>query len=246
MTENLSVKITDFTKIESALNPHVEYKIEYGSHVYWKRYSEFEKLDAYLRQKYDHLIPPLPPKKYLGRFNGVFLRTRQILLEWYLNELLDHESVKNEEMINMFLKSQNVTIPTLKSASSGSLLNLFKSTPKYFEQDDLLRIMPGKTKAIKANYENLTSHMQMGVDALSDSINALCKLKHNMQLFGNSNLHTHPKLSKRSTCIGSIFSGLIEINESRVIFILYSSILTKDFSLYFKCHRDKWMQLMIC
>ena len=210
------VKITDFTKIDSTLNPYVEFKIEFGNHIYYKRYSEFEKLDTYLRHQYDNLVPFLPPKKYLGRFDAIFLKIRQILLEWYLNELLEHPVLKDDSVLNQFLISGILNVPTVKSLSSNSLLNLFKSAPKFFEQDDELRIMPGKTKAIKLNYEDLTSHMQMAVESLNDSIQVLGKLKSNMQLFGNSNLHTHPKLSKRSACVGSIFNSLIEINKSRV------------------------------
>ena len=216
------VKITDFNKIDSALNPYVEYKIEYNNQIHFKRYSEFEKLDSYLREKYtcNTLVPYLPPKKYLGRFDAIFLKIRQILLEWYLNVLLEHDILKNDSILNQFLLSDTIIIPTKKSSSSNSLLNLFKPTPKYFEQDDALRIMPGQTKAIKDNYEELTSHMQIAVESMNDSIHILGKLKHNMQLFGNSNLHTHPKLSKRSSCIGSIFNNLIDINKSRVFLLL--------------------------
>eukprot|EP00835_Amoeboradix_gromovi_P004161 NODE_308_length_11287_cov_0.209778.p5 type:complete len:224 gc:universal NODE_308_length_11287_cov_0.209778:115-786(+) len=211
------VKITEFTKIDSTFNPHVEFKVEFGSHFHFKRYSEFEKLDAYLRQRYDNLVPFLPPKKYLGRFDTIFLRIRQIVLEWYLNELLDHPVLKLDGILDKFLTSAIVDIPIKKALSSNSLLNLFKSAPKYFEQDDRLRIIAGQASAIKSNYENLTSHVQIAVESLNDSLQVLGKLKKNMQLFGVSNLHTHPKLSKRSACMSSIFSSLIEINESRVI-----------------------------
>ena len=212
-----AIKITDFQKIESTLNPHIEFKVEYGSHVYYKRYSDFEKLDTYLRTQYDNLIPSLPPKKYLGRFDTIFLKVRQILLEWYLNELIEHQVLKDDGILIQFLESATARYPPAKSNSSNSLLNLFKSSPKYFEQDDVLRILPGQTKAVKLNYSNLTSHMQLAVESMNDSIQVLTKLKQNMQLFGNSNLHTHPKLSQRSVSIGTIFNSLIEINENKVI-----------------------------
>lgn len=46
------------------MNPVIKYQIVYkDQHVTWRRYSEIEKLLAYLRVKYEGIVlPEMPPK----------------------------------------------------------------------------------------------------------------------------------------------------------------------------------------
>jgi len=90
----------------------------------FRRYSDFEALRQSLKEKLPGIIiPPLPEKSMLGRFEGEFVNQRMRGLERFMTRVMTHSKLKSHPYVKKFLCEQQVSKaisgkPTAKKALS--------------------------------------------------------------------------------------------------------------------------------
>jgi len=79
------------------------------SHVQQRRYMHFEWLFKELVNKYPGVVvPPIPEKKAIGRFNADFIETRRYHLERFLRKINRHPILLGSQEFISFIESSNV------------------------------------------------------------------------------------------------------------------------------------------
>ncbi|KAL4227564.1 Sorting nexin-24 [Mactra antiquata] len=115
MVRMLRVSIPSYHKVEGNGAGYTAYRVDVfqsgSSHCLYKRYSEFEELHKQLKKMIN--TPEFPPKKVM-KFSQKIIEQRRVLLEAYLQGILD-----SEEIPRIFLKFLGVSVP--RSASFDSL-----------------------------------------------------------------------------------------------------------------------------
>ncbi|XP_060564404.1 sorting nexin-24-like [Ruditapes philippinarum] len=111
----IRVSIPSYQKVEGNGDSYTAYRVDVfqsGScHTLQKRYSEFEELHKQLKKLIE--TPEFPPKKVL-KFNQKIVEQRRVLLEAYLQGVLEGETIPRS-----FLKFLEVNLP--RSGSFDSL-----------------------------------------------------------------------------------------------------------------------------
>eukprot|EP01138_Halocafeteria_seosinensis_P010502 gb/GECG01010722.1/.p1 GENE.gb/GECG01010722.1/~~gb/GECG01010722.1/.p1 ORF type:complete len:420 (+),score=60.19 gb/GECG01010722.1/:1-1260(+) len=70
----------------------------------WRRYSDFEWLKNALKHAFPcTLVPPLPDKQVIGRFNEDFIEIRRRGLQRFLDRCVEHEVLRESEYFHKFL-----------------------------------------------------------------------------------------------------------------------------------------------
>jgi serine/threonine protein kinase len=71
-----------------------------------RRYSDFEWLRAQLIEWHGHeaMVPPLPPKRFVGRFNASFLEARMHALEHFLSMVATHPALDGCDALQVFFR----------------------------------------------------------------------------------------------------------------------------------------------
>jgi sorting nexin-7/30/sorting nexin-8 len=112
-TKNIIVNISEYSKIEAKnilSKSYITYKVMTLPFNYSvnRRYSDFEWIRQILSSLYaGHLIPSIPKKKIGDRFNESFILKRMRTLEKFLNFLLTDPIIRNNVILNEFLKIEN-------------------------------------------------------------------------------------------------------------------------------------------
>lgn len=138
------------------LNAHIQYSVttksnfpifaDIGEMVVERRYNDFAWL--YNQLTYSHpgvIIPPLPEKQAVGRFNENFIENRRLSLERMLIKICGNLVLQKDQDLIMFLSSDkfndeakyrehNVEMDDDSSLIS-SITGAFSTAPKFVEQD---------------------------------------------------------------------------------------------------------------
>eukprot|EP00300_Choanocystis_sp_HF-7_P021893 c20997_g1_i1.p1 GENE.c20997_g1_i1~~c20997_g1_i1.p1 ORF type:complete len:638 (-),score=153.99 c20997_g1_i1:585-2498(-) len=92
--------------------------------VAYRRYSDFEWLRSRLLEvSMGHVVPPLPPKKYFGRFEKEFLDVRRHGLETFLNRLAADPLFVNAKPLITFLQADDEAFARAKSTTTPNLVD---------------------------------------------------------------------------------------------------------------------------
>jgi len=124
------------------MDTHVEYKIQvktllknYKTNEFsvLRRYKHFDALREELKEKFKgHLIPPLPEKTVLNRFNVEFIEFRRRELQKFLERIIAHPVLSQSEELKIFLESENIESvfkpPPKEYQNSGGFLSYLSSS----------------------------------------------------------------------------------------------------------------------
>jgi len=126
-------------KIENYVSYKVITKLNDGrKFIQQRRYTDFEKLFLDLTSNYPGIIvPSMPEKKVIGRFEIEFIETRRSYFERYLQRINQHPQLSKSEKFRLFLQTPTVIehIIPHKEESFGFLSvfeNVFPSLRSYF------------------------------------------------------------------------------------------------------------------
>ena len=112
------ITVSDPVKHSEGMNAYVTYKVTTKtdlprfdhSHFYvHRRYSDFCWLQEQLMQLFPGLVvPPLPEKQVMRRFNEPFLSQRQRSLEKFLARIAAHEQLRDNGVVKAFLELESL------------------------------------------------------------------------------------------------------------------------------------------
>jgi hypothetical protein len=107
-----------------SITPHVLYSIRdsnYGPMVE-RRYSDFVWLVDRLEDHYAGvIIPPLPPKNSLDRFDDDFIESRRKALERFLNAVNKHKKLSKSIHLELFVRAPEATFNVHKKETTPSI-----------------------------------------------------------------------------------------------------------------------------
>ncbi|GAM22857.1 hypothetical protein SAMD00019534_060320 [Acytostelium subglobosum LB1] len=124
----MDITVTDPEKIGDGMNAYVTYKVNTISvladrpdykkeNSVTRRYSDFLWLRNVLKEtKRGIIIPPLPEKAVLNKYNKEFLEVRRRELEKFMNRIAESESLVHSSELAIFLEAQDEQFNTAKSA----------------------------------------------------------------------------------------------------------------------------------
>lgn len=185
------------------IDNHIEYfiKVFYNGKQWciYKRYSDFVKLNEYLKRDGIIINHPLPSKSWLNRFDTSLLNSRQKELQSYINILLKHTSSTDTSLIKEFLE---VDSKLLDIAKTQTRLELQASerirTIVEVTKIDMIQIMKIDDSVDSRNKS--TSTESLTTSPKSKKLNRMNSFQGNTS-FNNS------KLFNRSTSL-SVWSNL--------------------------------------
>lgn len=109
-----------------SITPHITYCVRdsnYGPMVD-RRYSDFIWLVERLEANYPGvIIPPLPPKNALGRFNESFIESRRIALERFMNKVVKHRKLGKSTDLETFVRAPDKQFEVVKKETSKTVLS---------------------------------------------------------------------------------------------------------------------------
>jgi sorting nexin-1/2 len=117
------IKVHDPTKVGGVV-PFILYQVtswkqgeENATTTVERRYSDFAWLEAMLRKDHtDCIVPPLPPKQQLGRFEEGFIDARRRQLEKFLSRLGCHPQLSVSPHLDVFLLASDSIISNARNA----------------------------------------------------------------------------------------------------------------------------------
>uniref|UniRef100_A0A7S2WCE5 PX domain-containing protein n=1 Tax=Mucochytrium quahogii TaxID=96639 RepID=A0A7S2WCE5_9STRA len=187
----MEITVSDPVKHSEGMNAYVTYKVTTktdlerfdSSHFYvHRRYSDFVWLQEQLAEAYPGLIiPPLPEKQVMRRFNEPFLSQRQRALEKFLSRIASHELLRDNMYVKAFLEVENL------EATKGSVAKQGKKNDQSFWQwasqatSSLSNKMAGGPSHLPKTEEDVKfDEARMYIDSLEPQINNVHKHTHTL------------------------------------------------------------------
>jgi len=194
----------------SGENQHQSYYSSGGGAVL-RRYSDFVWLVERFRvERGGAVVPPLPEKQSVNRFNPGFVAQRAAQLQVFLNEVYDHPELADAECLNTFLRADEGTFGLIKrqteasAESKAAALLVSASSPisKWFgggsggggghmprqqSPEDLLMMQIGSDlKEWEAQIKSVFSHSHKLVKKSKEVANGYFEMGHAFTLLGQS------------------------------------------------------------
>ncbi|KAK9704533.1 Vacuolar protein sorting-associated protein vps5 [Basidiobolus ranarum] len=184
MQPNLEVSVGEPQKVGDPINPYIVYKVKTKSTFpsfkrpelsVTRRYRDFLWLyDQLVSSHPGVIIPPVPEKHALGRFQDDFIEARRVALEKCLRKIAAHPKLNNDSDFKFFLESDNfsIEIKERKNASPKGLMKVFGDVvssatnfSKFVETDEWLENKRGQVDTLEAQlkplikiFDNLIKH----------------------------------------------------------------------------------------
>ncbi|KAI8807618.1 Vps5 C terminal like-domain-containing protein [Cladochytrium replicatum] len=183
------VRVVDPQKVNEPMSSYVIYKVKtwtnnpsyrlYESSV-TRRYNDFLWLNSRLIEKYPGVIlPPLPEKQAVGRFDEDFIENRRMGLHKMLRKMTSHHLLQTDEDLRFFLESENfiADVGTKKRESSKGLMDLLGDAMSNATQT-LLR-MPEVDEFFEG-WRNQVDALEQQLKGLSKGIETLVRIRREM------------------------------------------------------------------
>ncbi|KAI9145997.1 Vps5 C terminal like-domain-containing protein [Paraphysoderma sedebokerense] len=128
------IDVSEPTKVESAISPYITYKVRTktscpgfkNESIVNRRYSDFLWLFNRLVTKYPGVIvPPVPEKQSIGRFQDDFVENRRLGLERFVNRIAHHPRLYNDDDFKLFLESDMLSADIGDKKEKGGIMRVF-------------------------------------------------------------------------------------------------------------------------
>ncbi|RHZ79077.1 hypothetical protein Glove_152g101 [Diversispora epigaea] len=226
------ITVEDPQKIGDPINAHIIYKVRTKTtsgtfkskdFTVLRRYRDFLWLYNQLTLRNPGVIvPPVPEKHAIGRFQDEFVENRRQALEKCLNKITSHPKLYNDPGLKLFLESDSFIIDVkrknqdeskgvLKSlgeaVSNATTFTKFTETDEWFEnRKNQLYILDSQLKALLKSVETIVKQRKdlSGVTAeFGDNILSLSEVENN------------ETLANHLTILGNLQHQIKELHEKQ-------------------------------
>ena len=131
--------MTNPTRVADGMSSHVNYtvntnttneKYSYSQSVVVRRYNDFLWLHDILTDEYPYaVIPPMPEKNTMNRFEIEFVETRRASLQSFLREIAADPLLKESKRLRTFLTADDEKFAEEKAETKSSLKDSLKGNP---------------------------------------------------------------------------------------------------------------------
>ncbi|KAJ1657105.1 Vacuolar protein sorting-associated protein vps5 [Dispira simplex] len=176
------IAVTDPHKIGDTMSAHVVYRVhtrtdapqyDQGEYMVRRRYRDFDWLFNQLAANNPGvIIPPIPEKQSLGRFQDDFVESRRLGLERFLRKVTRHPLLNDNPELRLFLTSENFTMETkdrrVESSGARGFFGVFgevmsNSFSKYVETDEWFENRRHQLDALESQLRSLYKAVVMVV-----------------------------------------------------------------------------------
>ncbi|TPX49551.1 hypothetical protein SeMB42_g02583 [Synchytrium endobioticum] len=246
---NLEICVGDPMKVSDPLSSHIVYTVKTKTEcpafrssnlAVVRRYRDFLWLFSQLLTKYPGIvIPPVPEKHALGRFQDDFVENRRASLERFLKRIASHPILSSEDDFRLFLQSETFNIDVNQkrkheSPRTGGLFgrlgqSLTIPTPSFGKVVEVDQWFETK----KAQIDTLEAQLK----ALLKALDGLVKQRRDLALaiaeFGDSMLalaqiEVSKPLAFHLTTLGETHKRIQEIHEKQAKQDIQSVVATTD------------------
>mmetsp|Transcript_15677 Transcript_15677/g.24400 ORF Transcript_15677/g.24400 Transcript_15677/m.24400 type:complete len:403 (+) Transcript_15677:91-1299(+) len=173
-----------------------------GGGAVLRRYSDFCWLvERFQTERGGAIVPPLPEKQPVNRFNPMFVAQRAAMLQVFLNEVYVHPELYDAECLHTFLRADEGTFALAKrqaeheKQAQGGLGNIAKwfgggnagHVPKQQTQEDLIMAQLGNDlKEWEVQIKSVLTHSQKLVKKSKEIANGYFEMGLAFSLLGQS------------------------------------------------------------
>ncbi|ORX92861.1 Vps5-domain-containing protein [Basidiobolus meristosporus CBS 931.73] len=214
----LDISVCEPQKVGDPINSYIVYKVKaqvtvgvlnHRKSSVTRRYRDFLWLYNQLANNHPGvIIPPVPEKHALGRFQDEFVETRRIALETFLQKIAAHPKLKKDPDFLLFMESERFgsEMKERKNTGSKGLMKVFGEAVssatnflKFVESDEWIEkkraqidVLESQLKPLSKVFENYVKHRKgmcayLGGTYLefSQGIEALAEAEPNQPLTNN-------------------------------------------------------------
>ncbi|KAJ3103930.1 Vacuolar protein sorting-associated protein 5 [Phlyctochytrium planicorne] len=246
MTEyDFEVIVSEPQKIGDPLSAHVAYKVKTRTNAptyrnqefaVTRRYRDFLWLYNQLTTRYSGIIvPPVPEKHAIGRFQDDFVESRRFALEKCIRKIVAHPLLQVDDDLRMFLESESFAVDKRKEESSkGGFMAAFNTaistaaaiTTSRIEND---QIFEGRRDQIDAMDGQLRS-MLKALESLSKYRKDLgsATFEFGESLIGLASVEVNKPVSSNLLVLGGIQKKVKDIHDKQAKQDMYHIISVVD------------------
>ncbi|KAI8366083.1 Vps5 C terminal like-domain-containing protein [Radiomyces spectabilis] len=231
------VSVEDPQKVGDAINAHIVYKVKTKTNSPAFRSSEFVVARRYrdFLWLYNQLVlgnpgvivPPVPEKHALGRFQDEFVESRRIALERCLSKIVSHPMLYGDPDLKVFLESESFNIEKRQKRaepeapkvsfmrSFGETLTNAATNPfsKFVEVDDWFASKKNQLDALENQLKALLKSVEGLVKQRKDLGGAMADLGESMLPLASAELDKN--LSTHLTILGDVQKQMKNLHEQQ-------------------------------
>lgn len=176
----MKISIRDPLKSQDAFGAYICYSIEsnsnipgfiYGEVTVIRRYSDFEWLSSELSKACPGaIIPALPDKQAVGRFQSDFVETRRRALERFLLRVAAHPELNVVPSFIAFLQANDATLKNMKNAAMEKKVSTLGSTAISWFEGKVNKMATGKVNLERTSEDFKIDEMTTFVTTLERCI----------------------------------------------------------------------------
>ncbi|KAI8342563.1 Vps5 C terminal like-domain-containing protein, partial [Chlamydoabsidia padenii] len=231
------VSVEDPQKVGDAINAHIVYKVKTktdspafrsSEFVVARRYRDFLWLYNQLTNGNPGVIvPPVPEKHALGRFQEEFVESRRIALERCLRKTVAHPMLYGDPDLKVFLESESFNVEKRQKRaepetpkfgfmrSFGETISSAASNPfaKFNENDDWFGSKKSELDALETQLKTLLKSVEGVVKQRKELGGAISDFGESMFPLASAELNRN--LSTHLTVLGDIQKQLKQLHEEQ-------------------------------
>jgi sorting nexin-1/2 len=188
-----------------------------------RRYRDFLWLYSQLQEKYKGVIlPPIPEKNALSRFNEDFIEFRRRELEKFLRRVGAHPGLQTSEDLQTFLEASEDTIASLQGKKPGDFFASFKDVGsklqklQFLNQQDSDQWFESKKQSLitqEAQLKGLMKATEKLVNRRRDMATTFAEFGIEANNVGNA--EPNPQLGNAFRKLGTVGERLNELNTDQ-------------------------------
>ncbi|KAH9271518.1 hypothetical protein BASA83_006373 [Batrachochytrium salamandrivorans] len=224
------INVTEPFKVGETLSSHISYKLKVKTSspnyrnpefVVNRRFRDFLWLYNQLVSKYPGaIIPPVPEKHAIGRFQEEFVEARRLALERFIRKVVAHPTLQPDADVRLFLESETFSFDK-RADRKGSFMGAFTETtpqinqafPKVPDNDASLESRRIQTENMEIQLKSLAKALELLMKQRRDL--ALSILEMGDSLVGLANVEKSPLLSRKLLRLGSIHKTIRDLQEKQ-------------------------------
>ncbi|KAK5668383.1 Vacuolar protein sorting-associated protein vps5 [Batrachochytrium dendrobatidis] len=227
---SFDINVTEPFKVGETLSSHIAYKIKTKTlspdyrnpeFVVNRRFRDFLWLYNQLVDKYPGVIvPPVPEKHAIGRFQEDFVETRRSALERFICKVAAHPILQLDTDMRLFLESETFSYDK-RSDRKGSFMGAFTETtpqvnqpfPKVPDSDITLENRRIQIESMEIQLKSLLKALELLMKQRRDLAQAILEMGDS--LVGLANIERSPVLSKKLLKLGDIHKTICNLQEKQ-------------------------------
>ncbi|KAJ1923116.1 Vacuolar protein sorting-associated protein vps5 [Tieghemiomyces parasiticus] len=239
----LLISVTDPHKIGDAMNAHVVYRVhteadspafDRDEYTVRRRYRDFDWLYHQLTHTHPGLVvPPVPEKQSLGRFQDEFVESRRFGLEKFLRKIAAHPALHDDHSFKLFLTSEvfSAAARDRRVDSGRGFFGVFgevmsSSFNKFHEPDEWFENRRAQLDALESQLRSLLKAVEGTIRQRKELATALGELATDMTALGEA--EGNAGLARAFALFGQLQDNLRRLQERQAAFDVKTFESTTD------------------